>query len=119
MSDTQPPADPHTDYAQIWHELSGFQRSLLQAIAAHHDTNTAPYGLALKEWLDERYPTHINHSRLYQNLDTLIENDLVTRSPLDDRTNRYDLTPRAHRLLAYQTQTLAELTDSLPGGAEQ
>jgi len=35
-----------------YHDLTGFQRDLLEAIAAVDDD---PYGLALKEYLDERY----------------------------------------------------------------
>ncbi len=44
-----------------YHDLMGFQRDLLEAIAAVDDD---PYGLALKAYLDERYADPINHSRL-------------------------------------------------------
>jgi len=72
-----------------YYELTGFQRDLLEAIAAVDDE---PYGLALKDYLDERYADPINHSRLYQNLDRLAELELITRDELDARTNVYTLT---------------------------
>ncbi|WP_135304927.1 PadR family transcriptional regulator [Haloarcula amylovorans] len=91
-----------------YYDLSGFQRDVLQAIAA---VDEKPYGLALKDYLDERYSDPINHSRLYQNLDTLIEHQLVDCDPLDDRTNAYTLTDAGRDLLAHQADTLARCTD--------
>ncbi|EMA25132.1 helix-turn-helix transcriptional regulator, partial [Haloarcula marismortui] len=72
-----------------YHDLTGFQRDLLEAIAA---VDGDPYGLALKDYLDERYAEPINHSRLYQNLDRLVDSGLVNRDDLDARTNVYTLT---------------------------
>ena len=76
--------------------LTGFQRDLLEAIAAVED---GPYGLALKEYLNERYADPINHSRLYQNLDQFAEQELLTRDELDARTNAYTLTDAGRHLL--------------------
>ncbi|MBX0296967.1 PadR family transcriptional regulator [Halomicroarcula sp. F27] len=90
------------------YDLTGFQRDVCQAIAAVDDE---PYGLALKAYLDERYPEPINHSRLYQNLDTLADKGLITCDPLDDRTNAYTLTEAGHNLLTKQAETLARCTD--------
>ncbi|MBO4249475.1 helix-turn-helix transcriptional regulator [Halomicrobium sp. IBSBa] len=93
-----------------WHALSAFQRDLLTAIAAVDDE---PYGLALKEYLDERYPDSINHSRLYQNLDRLADAGLVTidRHALDKRTNAYRLTDDGRRQLQHQARALASVCD--------
>ncbi|WP_135304748.1 PadR family transcriptional regulator [Haloarcula amylovorans] len=88
------------------HDLTGFQRDILQAIAA---VDEEPYGLALKDYLDERYGEPINHSRLYQNLDTLVDVDLVNRDPLDDRTNAYTLTDAGQHQLTRYAETLATL----------
>lgn len=98
-----------------YHDLTGFQRDLLEAIAAVDDD---PYGLALKEYLDERYADPINHSRLYQNLDQ----DLINRDELDARTNVYTLTDTGRHKLQHHAETLAGLCD-LPrpvadGGAQ-
>ncbi|MBX0296672.1 helix-turn-helix transcriptional regulator [Haloarcula nitratireducens] len=94
------------------YNLTGFQRDLLQAIAAIEDQ---PYGLALKDYLDERYADPINHSRLYQNLDTLIDQQLVTRDPIDDRTNAYTLTDAGQRQLTHYAETLHAVSPAISG----
>jgi len=102
-----------------YHDLTGFQRDLLEAIAGVDDE---PYGLALKDYLDERYADPINHSRLYQNLDRLAELDLVNREELDARTNEYTLTDAGTQLLQRHADTLAGLCDQprpIVGGARQ
>jgi len=91
-----------------YHDLTGFQRDLLEAIAGVDDD---PYGLALKEYLDERYAEPINHSRLYQNLDQLTDKALINRDELDARTNVYTLTDTGRQLLQRQAETLAGLCD--------
>ncbi|MGB9950948.1 PadR family transcriptional regulator (plasmid) [Haloarcula marismortui] len=91
-----------------YHELTGFQRDLLEAIAAVDDD---PYGLALKDYLDERYADPINHSRLYQNLDQLVEQDLINRDELDARTNVYTLTDAGRHKLQCHAETLAQLCE--------
>ncbi|GGK84015.1 PadR family transcriptional regulator [Haloarcula sebkhae] len=88
------------------YDLTGFQRDLLEAIAAVEDD---PYGLALKEYLDERYADPINHSRLYQNLDQLADQDLLSRKELDARTNEYTLTDAGQSVLQEQAATLTGL----------
>ncbi|MBX0297520.1 PadR family transcriptional regulator [Halomicroarcula sp. F27] len=107
MTAQTPPHD-ETHRSPTHYALTGFQRDVCQAIAAVDDE---PYGLALKEYLDERYSEPINHSRLYQNLDTLADKGLVSCDPIDDRTNAYTLTDAGHELLTYQAETLASLTN--------
>ena len=91
-----------------YHDLTGFQRDLLEAIAGVDDE---PYGLALKDYLDERYADPINHSRLYQNLDRLADQGLIARDELDARTNEYTLTEAGRRLLQRRAATLAGLCE--------
>ncbi|EMA07871.1 PadR family transcriptional regulator [Haloarcula marismortui] len=91
-----------------YHDLTGFQRDLLEAIAAVEDD---PYGLALKDYLDERYADPINHSRLYQNLDRLVEQNLINRDDLDARTNAYTLTDAGQKTLQNHATTLADLCE--------
>ncbi|WP_336331050.1 PadR family transcriptional regulator [Haloarcula sp. CGMCC 1.2071] len=101
-----------------YHDLTGFQRDLLEAIASVDDD---PYGLALKAYLDERYAEPINHSRLYQNLNRLVEQNLINRDELDARTNVYTLTDAGRQLLQRHAETLAGLCDQLrlTRGAQQ
>jgi DNA-binding PadR family transcriptional regulator len=96
-----------------WHNCTGFQRETIQAIVACSQADEVPYGLAIKARLTDRYEEPINHSRLYQNLDSLVEAGLVERSAVDDRTNRYDLTPAGKRGLAEQAASLQRLVESL------
>jgi len=77
------------------HDLTGFQRDLLYAIAGREQ----PHGLALKEELEDYYEKEIHHGRLYPNLDTLVEKGLVEKGELDRRTNYYKLTSRGKREL--------------------
>jgi len=101
------------------YDLMGFQRDLLEAIAAVEDD---PYGLALKAYLDERYADPINHSCLYQNLDQLADQGLPTREELDAHTNEYTLTDAGQSVLQEQAETLAGLcpkTCSIVGGDRQ
>jgi DNA-binding PadR family transcriptional regulator len=88
--------------------LTAFQRDLLEAVAAVEDE---PYGLALKAYLEDRYPDPINHSRLYQNLSTLVDEDLLHKGSLDERTNTYELTERGRRVLDYHARTLARIAE--------
>lgn len=90
-------------------DLTAFQRDTLESIARLDARDVQPYGLAIKRDLQALYDAEINHSRLYQNLDTLAELGLVARSPIDDRTNRYELTADGRALLERRAQTLADL----------
>ena len=85
-------------------ELTGFQRDLLYCIAGTEE----PYGLGIKAELEAYGDTEVNHGRLYPNLDTLIDKGYVTKSKLDDRTNRYELTDAARSVLAERREWEAE-----------
>jgi DNA-binding PadR family transcriptional regulator len=76
-------------------DLTAFQRDLLWALS--HEN--ARKGTALKTYLADYYGEEINHSRLYQNLDALVERDLVAKAARDKRTNEYSLTEAARRAL--------------------
>ena len=69
-------------------DLTAFQRDLLYMIAGID----RPYGLKVKRDLEEYYTDEINHSRLYQNMDRLVEEGLLEKGSIDDRTNLYRLT---------------------------
>lgn len=76
-------------------DLTGFQRDLLTVIAGLEDPN----GLEIKSEMEHYYESTINHGRLYPNLDTLVERDLVVKTKQDERTNAYQLTDTGRELL--------------------
>lgn len=88
-------------------DLTGFQRDLLYVIGG----NDQPHGLAIKEQIEDYYETTIHHGRLYPNLDTLVEHDLVEKGTLDRRTNYYELTTEGERELAAREEWKARYLD--------
>ena len=70
------------------YNLTGFQRDLMYVIAGLDE----PHGLAIKEELEDYYEKEIHHGRLYPNLDTLVDKNLVEKGQVDRRTNYYRLT---------------------------
>lgn len=77
------------------HDLTGFQRDLLYAIAGLD----GPKGLELKDELENYYEKEIHHGRLYPNLDALVDKGLVEKRKPDQRTNAYIPTRRGKREL--------------------
>jgi len=73
-------------------ELTGFQRDLLYVIAGADQ----PSGQDVKEEVEQYYSSEINHGRLYPNLDTLVNKELVEKGQLDRRTNYYAITNAGH-----------------------
>ncbi|WP_049953999.1 helix-turn-helix transcriptional regulator [Halostagnicola larsenii] len=81
-----------------WGDLSGFQRDILEEIARLETVGEDCYGLAIKEEL-EQYHDEVLHGRLYQNLDSLVDDKLLETGKIDGRTNSYTLTSEAKALL--------------------
>lgn len=90
------------------HDLTGFQRDLLYALAGLD----RPKGLDIKDVLDEYYGQSINHGRLYPNLDQLVEKGLVEKGRHDDRTNAYTLTRRGRRELGARREWETQVADA-------
>jgi len=76
-------------------DLTGFQRDLLYVVGGMD----RPHGLAIKAELEGYYAGEIHHGRLYPNLDQLVDQGLVEKGELDQRTNYYALTRRGRREL--------------------
>ena len=79
-------------------DLTAFQRDLLYVIAGL-ENGTPPYGLAIKDLLEEDYSGEIHHGRLYPNLNTLADMELIEVSEIDKRTNAYSVTQRGRHEL--------------------
>ena len=93
-------------------ELTGFQRDILYVIAGLDE----PYGLGIKQRLEEYYERDVNNGRLYPNLDTLVEKGLVEKGQRDRRTNFYTLTRRGRRELKARKEWEANYVDVEYGG---
>lgn len=93
---------PPTEY----HQLRGFQRDCLLAIARLETSDKSPYGLAIKRECQSLRDEEVTHSKLYPNLDELTDHGLITKQELDARTNTYELTDAGRRLLTAHAQTL-------------
>lgn len=73
-------------------QLTAFQRDTIYVVGKLG----APYGLAIKDELEQYYQTEVNHGRLYPNLDQLEEKGLISKTERDGRTNEYQLTERGY-----------------------
>ena len=95
------------------YDLTRFQRDLLYVVAGRDE----PYGLAIKEELEDYYEKEIHHGRLYPNLDTLVDKGLVEKGQRDRRTNYYSLTRRGRREIEarqdWEAQYIGEEADEL------
>jgi hypothetical protein len=110
-ADPETQADPPDDETarSRWRGLSGFQRDCLEAIAALDERpGHPPTGVRLIEALGESYDADVNRSRVYQNLDRLVADDLVVKGDIDRRTNGYSLTPTGRRVLDAGASALAD-----------
>lgn len=76
-------------------DLTGFQRDLLYVIAGAEQ----PSGQDVKEGVEQYYSDTINHGRLYPNLDTVVNKELVEKGELDRRTNYYAITDEGEELI--------------------
>lgn len=78
------------------HDLTAFRRDILYVIAG---LDEEPYGLAIKNELEEYYDEEVEHGHLYPNLDALVEEGFVEKGSIDKRTNSYTLSQRARRAI--------------------
>lgn len=76
-------------------ELTAFQRDILFVLAGLDQ----PAGIDVKDELDEYYTSEVEHSRLYQALNRLVDKRLVEKGEKDARTNEYTLTESGETVL--------------------
>ena len=76
-------------------ELTGFQRDLLYVLAELD----RPSGQEVMDRISEERNEEVNHGRLYPNLDTLVDHELVDKGQIDRRTNYYALTEKGRAAL--------------------
>jgi DNA-binding PadR family transcriptional regulator len=119
MTETDSPTDQSQRCPGHWYQCTGFQRDILLSIASHCHFGHEPYGLALHEWLNKRYPQAVNTSRVYTNLDDLYERGLVKRERLSERENAYRLTEAGKECLAAHGRlvNVLDLPEMMPAQA--
>ena len=81
-------------------DLSGFQRDLLYV----NESIGKSSGLEIKSVLDSHYDEEIDTSRLYPNLNELVERGLIDKGTIDGRTNSYTLSEEGRQTLAAQRE---------------
>lgn len=95
--------DEKTSELSEYADLTEFQRDVLIVVAGLSE----PHGLKIKEELEKYYPDTVHHGRLYPNLDTLEQKDLVEKFEIDSRSNGYRLTTRGANLLEKRQRWLS------------
>lgn len=88
-------------------DLTGFQRDLLYVIAGAEQ----PSGQDIKAEIEQYYSADINHGRLYPNLDTVVNKELVEKGQLDRRTNYYELTETGERAIEDRLEWVSQYTE--------
>ncbi|WP_226007088.1 helix-turn-helix transcriptional regulator [Natrinema salinisoli] len=88
-------------------DLTGFQRDLLYVIAGADQ----PSGQDIKEEVEHYYSDEINHGRLYLNLDTVVNKDLVEKGQLDRRTNYYAITEDGEQAIEQRQEWQSQYID--------
>jgi len=91
-------------------DLTQFQLDVLAILGGDGVGEERDYGLAIKRALEGYRDEEVPHSRLYQNLTTLIEEGLVAKDPLDKRTNQYALTDAGRGVLDARINWLIDQT---------
>lgn len=88
-------------------QLTGFQRDLLYVIAGMD----RPSGQEILDQINGYVDQPVTHGRLYPNLDTLVELELVEKGQIDRRTNYYALTPRGQDELEQRQDWVRQYVD--------
>jgi PadR family transcriptional regulator, regulatory protein PadR len=83
---------------EVMKGLTAFQRDLLYVCGGLDK----PHGLAVRDELEEYYSDPIKSTRIYSNLNKLVDEGLVKKGQHDRRTNFYTLTDKGrHEVEAY------------------
>jgi len=100
-----------------WTDLTGFQRDLLLELYGID----GPKGLELKTAVEHTLGEEVNHPRLYNNLDQLVEKELVEKDEqiYDRRSNCYQITPSGIELIESRAQIFASTTSRGPGVSDE
>jgi len=99
-----------------WFDLTGFERDLLVEIYQMDQ----PSGQAIRGRMEAEHGEYVDSSRLYPNLNDLVDYGLIDKGEQDLRTNYYEITDDGRRLVEETAQSFASATSSVAadGGQE-
>ena len=93
-------------------DLTGFQRDLLYIIAGLDQ----PSGQQIRREI-EAFVGEVTHGRLYPNLDTLVERQLIEKGQQDRRTNYYEITSKGREYLVRRRSWENDQVELLQSGS--
>jgi DNA-binding PadR family transcriptional regulator len=96
-------------------DLTLFQQEILLILARKGPS----YGLAIKRELEDLYDQEVNHGRLYPNLDTLVDDDLIEKGERDKRTNDYRLSDAGRYLVRQDAQRRYLIAEDLNSDGDE
>lgn len=88
-------------------DLTAFQCDLLYVIAVSDHSS----GQDIKADVQQYYSSEINHGRLYPNLDSLVNKELVEKGEVDRRTNYYDLNDSGAEIIENRREWESQYVD--------
>lgn len=94
------PASKFDNLGVEFARMTSFQRDILRVLLRLEE----PYGLEIKESLEQMRDMKVNHGRLYPNLDKLVEGGYIEKGERDKRTNWYSLTEKGREAMSQYGQ---------------
>jgi DNA-binding PadR family transcriptional regulator len=89
-------------------ELTGFQRDLLCVLCGLDE----PKGMTVQEELSDYYGSEVLHARVYQNLDSLVEQGFIQKGEQDSRTKFYRITDAGREAVTDRIEWKQQYLDS-------
>ena len=94
-------------------DVSAFQRDLLAAAGQLEQAGETVTTSGMIEILAPHYSVEITRGRLSRNLDDLDRREMISRQPVDGRTNEYPLTDLGREVVRTGVTLTAPLFDEL------
>jgi len=113
-----PGAEAEADGGIRWFDLNAFQRDLVVEIYQMDQ----PSGQAISGRLEAEHGVDVTHTRLYTNLDDLVDLGLLDKGEQDQRTNYYQITNDGQILVEDTARYFGSIGVTSPvddGGREQ
>ena len=99
-------AGAEADGGVRWFDLTGFERDLIVEIYQMDQ----PSGQVIRRRIEAEHGEDVTSTRLYSNLDDLVDYGLIDKGQHDLRTNCYEVTNDGRRLVEETAQSFASAT---------